>query len=65
MPKSFRRLELSQLILTSKSDINRRVNEETEVYPLLDIKKTIYLTGISFLDPVSVNPFLVKDEVKK
>ena len=54
MPKSFRRLELSQLILTSKSDINKRVNGETEIYPSLDVKKTIYLTGILFLDPQSV-----------
>ena len=31
----------AKLILTSKSDINRWVNEETEIYPSLDIKKTI------------------------
>ena len=36
----------AELILTSKSDINRRVNEETKIYPSLDIKKTIYPTGI-------------------
>ena len=36
----------AELILTSKSDINRRVNKETEIYPSLDIKKTIYPTGI-------------------
>ena len=50
MPKSaptVRIVRLSaELILTSKSDINRQVNEETEIYPSLDIKKTIYPTWI-------------------
>ena len=35
----------AELILTSKSDINRRVNEETDIYPSLDIKTTIYLSN--------------------
>ena len=50
MPKSAQRFRIvhrsAQLILTCKSDINRRVNEETEIYPSLDIKKTIYPTVI-------------------
>ena len=58
-------LHSAQLILTSKSGINRRVNEKTEVYLSLDMKKTIYLTRILFLDPVSVNPILVEEGVKK
>ena len=36
----------AKLILTSKSDINRRVNEETKIYPSLDMKKSICPTGI-------------------
>ena len=36
----------AELILTSKSDINRLVNKKAEIYPSLDIKKTIYPTGI-------------------
>ena len=50
MPKSARTVRIArlsaELILTSKSDINRRGNEETEIYPSLDIKTTIYPTGI-------------------
>ena len=46
MPKSVRIVCCSaQLILTSKSDINRPANEETEIYPLLDIKKTMQLSN--------------------
>ena len=36
----------AKLILTSEWEIIRRVNEETEIYPSLDIKTTIYPTGI-------------------
>ena len=50
MPKSAPTVRIArlsaELMLTSKPDINRRVNEETEIYPSLDIKTTIYPTGI-------------------
>ena len=50
MPKSASTVRIArlsaELILTSKPDINRRVNEEAEIYPSLDIKTTIYPTGI-------------------
>ena len=36
----------AELILPSESEIIRRVNEETEICPSLDIQRTIYPTGI-------------------
>ena len=49
-PNSARRLELArrsaELILRSKLEVIKRVNEETEIYPSLDIKTTICPTGI-------------------
>ena len=36
----------AELILTSKSDINRRVNEETEIYPSLDLSNRDLSRGV-------------------